>query len=163
MTALGAIEVDDLFDKVKTQLQVPAVTNPLGLATDAGKATRIFLPREDPPDPVEGTLWGRIIIVPVTNPFQVISSDDQTLDVAFLTLLEFVPYTAVGWNVARASSAVQQAIYQRLRKWKPNLTNALALTPVTLNRPVQSHPLRDAESRMWYSSAEYTCRVAAKP
>lgn len=163
MTAVGAIQVDDIYDVVKARLLVVAVTNPLGMAADASKAQRVYVPSQEPPDPVEGTVWGRVVLVPVTNPFQIVSSDDQTLDVPFLTLVEFTPFSANGWNVARASTAVQQAIYQRLRGWRPILAHALALSPITLNRPVQSHPLRDAESRMWYSSAEYVCRVAAKP
>lgn len=163
MTAIGAVEVDDLWDVLKAQLLVPAVTDLLGKPGDAGKAARVFTPSQLPPDPQEGTLFGRVVLVAVNNPFLIVSSDAQMLDVPFLTLVEFVPWTAAGWNVARTMSAVQHAIYLRLRAFVPALQHALALSPVTMNRPAQSHPLRDAETQLWYSSAEYVCRVAAKP
>lgn len=163
MADLNTIRFDAFWAAVRDRVRDASVTNALGLATDAARATRVYLPDDAAAAPVETQVWGRVFIVPVDTPLAFVGQgDNATRDIRFLTLVEFSPFTGAGWDIRRAMGAVQGAIFTRLQGYNPVLSRILFVAPVSLDRPAHSHPMRDVNSRMWWTSAEYVCRIAAR-
>jgi hypothetical protein len=163
MPEIGEARLDDLWKKVQARLKVGAVTDPLGLVSDAQKANRVYLQDDVMQEPVENTVWGRVVLVPVEPVFTIVEQGTKTRDVRVMTLLEMVSWHAQGYDTAAVQAVVQHAIFSRLDGWLPPLDRALAVQGMRLDRPAQAYPIRANDERLWYTSAEYVCRVAAKP
>jgi hypothetical protein len=159
----GEIEVSDLWSALRTAIKVPAVTNALGLATDATRANRVYLVQDVSETPKEATVWGRVIVVPVMSMFQIEATDSEMRDIRWLSLVEFAPYADPSWPVGQVMATIQRSIYTRWQGLHVPLAHAIMIGDVQLNRPAQDYPMRDDNTRMWYTSAEYVCRVGPKP
>jgi hypothetical protein len=157
----GKLRVDDLWPILRDALRVPAVTDALGAPGDAEKATRVYLLDQEPAKPKESAVWGRIVVVPTSTPFDIEINESVMREVRWLALVEFTPYE--GLDVPVAMAAVQRRIFDRWNGLAPGLVGAVVVGSVQLNRPAQDYPLRDAGTRMWYTSAEYGVRVAPQP
>jgi hypothetical protein len=157
MTAHAIVEarVDDLWQKTKDHLAAVAWPSSIG--------NRVKLQTDTPDVPVENVVWGRVVVVPVETLFAVISLGIETRDIRFMVLVEYTMFSAGGLSLPTVMAVAQEKARIALDGWRPVLDKALLLEPIRLDRPAQAFPLPDQANRMWYTSAEYVCRVSAKP
>lgn len=165
MQTVARIRADDLLATVRERLKIPAITNPLGVAGDVQRASRVYAAGDAIPAMPEGKLFGRVIVTPREQRVSLNDTDYAlTRPARFLVVVEFAPWQGQGWRPGTAIAAIHEQVARQLDGWQPPpLAHAQFYGPIMLDLPAPLDPLRAPDTEYWYASAEYLADLAPLP
>lgn len=125
---------------------------------------KIYLEGSDysQPEGAENKAWGRLVLVPVTNPWLDKVGIGATRSLRFLTRAEVHSNNAPGFNPQKTLDAIQDECMVQLEGYViPIKQYAMGALPLWLARPQQQIPLWDKDRSLYFTSAEWRGELAA--
>lgn len=107
-----------------------------------------------------GEVWGRVVLVPVTNPAGEIERPGRSRLLRWLARAEFRDPEIPGWDPAVSLDRAHDVLFARLHGWRAgDLGEALAALACYRTTSPGAGPSWDPDRGVWWSSCEYRALI----